>query len=92
MDALASELLLRAESVAGVLHSLDRQLDSTTFEGPAAMRLREEMLRRRRRGERTARELEDAAYLLKRHAVGIRDEIAELQLAARREEDPGMGR
>ena len=88
MEALASELLLRAESVAGIVAALEREVREVrevTFEGPAAARLHEEMMRKRRRAERVAVELQESAHMLKRNAAGVRGEIYQLDLAARRE-------
>lgn len=84
MEALASELLLRAESVAGVAGSLSRQVRGMTFEGPAADRLRDEMEERRRRAERVAAELQETAHTLRRSASAVREQIHELRLAEQR--------
>ena len=89
MEVLASELLLRAESIAGVAASLSRQVRSMTFEGPAADRLRDEMEERRRRAERVATELQETAYTLRRSASAVREQIHELQLAEQRLRERG---
>ncbi len=89
MEALAAELLLRAESVAGIVQSLSRQIDQMTFEGPAARELRERTEDRRRRAERVAGELQGAAHMLKRSAAAVREQIYELQLAQRRTNEEG---
>lgn len=89
MEALASELLLRAESVAGIVAALEREVREMTFEGPAAARLHEEMMRKRRRAERVAVELQESAHMLKRNAAAVRGEIYQLDLAARRERGSG---
>lgn len=89
MEALASDLLLRAEAVAGIAQSLSRQVDQMTFEGPAAVALREHTDDRRRRAENAAAELHDAAQILKARAAAARDEIHEAQLAQRRAEELG---
>lgn len=91
MEALASELRLRAESVAGVVGALERDARAMTFEGPAAIALRDEMVATRRRAERAAADLQETAHMLRRRAAAIRGEIYELDLAARRssESDPG---
>lgn len=84
MEALASELQLRAESVVGIVETLERETHAMTFEGPAAVRLREEMITRRRSAERVAADLQETAHMLRRRAAAIRDEIYDLDLAARR--------
>ena len=84
MEALASELQLRAESMAGIVGTLERDARAMTFEGPAALRLHDEMMSRRRRAERVAADLQDTAHTLRRRAAAIRGEIYELDLAARR--------
>lgn len=86
MDALASELLLRAESIAGIGDSLARRVHAMTFEGPAAERLREEVQERRRRTARVAAELQETAHMLRRSASAVREQIRELQLARRRQQ------
>ena len=92
MEALASELLLRAEAVAGIVGSLEREARVLTFEGPAAAQLRDEMLLKRRRAERAAADLQQSAHMLRRNASAIRGEIYELELAARREREQGPER
>lgn len=87
MEALASELLLRAESIAGIVGSLEREARAMVFEGPAATQLRDEMVVKRRRAERAAAELQQSAHLLRRNAASVRGEIYELELAARRARD-----
>lgn len=89
MEALASELLLRAESVAGIVGSLERDMRALTFEGPAAERLRDGMLQKRRRAERAATDLQESAHMLRRRAAAIRAEIYELELADRRARGEG---
>lgn len=89
MEALASELMLRAESVAGIVSSLARRMDYMTFEGPAADQLRSAMDARRRRAERVAAELQGAAHLLRRSAATVREQIYELELAERRAREQG---
>lgn len=85
MEALASELLLRAESIATVVGSLEKEARALAFEGPAAVHLRGEMAQKRRRAERAASQLQQSAHLLRRSAAGVREEIHELDLAMRRE-------
>lgn len=87
MESLAAELLLRAESIAGIAQSLSRQVHQTTFEGPAAQVLREETEQRRRRTEKVAAELQGAAHMLKRNAAAVREQVYELELARRRAEE-----
>jgi hypothetical protein len=89
MEALASELLLRADSVAGIAQSLSRQVGQMTFEGPAADVLRDGTEERQRRAQRVAVELQEAAYMLKRNASAVREQIYEIQLAARRQQEEG---
>lgn len=89
MEALASELLLRAESIAGIADSLSRRVRAMTFEGPAADRLRDEMEERRRSAERVAAELQETAHMLRRSASAVRDQIHELQLAEQRMRERG---
>jgi len=89
MEALASELLLRAESIAGIVGSLARQADNMTFEGPAAGQLRAAMDERRRSAERVAAELQGAGHALKRSAAAVRDQIHELQVAEARARERG---
>lgn len=91
MEALASELLLRAESVAGIVGSIERQVREMTFEGPAAIRLRDEMTQKRRRAERAAGELQQAAHMLKRNAAVVRGELHQLQVAERRARERDAG-
>ena len=91
MDALASELLLRAESVAGIAESLARRVQTMTFEGPAAERLREGMEQRRRRADRVATELQETAYTLRRSASTVRGQIYEQQLLEKRSRERGDG-
>lgn len=87
MEALATELLLRAESIAGIAQSLSRQTHETTFEGPAAQALREEAEERRRRAEKVASELQGTAHMLRRNAAAVQEQVYELQLAHRRAEE-----
>lgn len=89
MDALASELLLRAESIGGIAESLSRRVRDMTFEGPAARRLRDEMEARRREAEKVAVELQETAYTLRRSASAVRDQVHELQLAEQRMTERG---
>ena len=86
MEALASELLLRAESVAGIATSLSRQVAELTFEGPAADTLRADSEERRRRAERIAGELRDTAHSLRGRAADARDRAHEVELLSRRDE------
>ena len=86
MEALASELLLGAESIAGIAANVSTQVGEMTFEGPAATALRANTEERRRRVERVARELRDAAHSLRGRAADARDRIREAELAARRAE------
>lgn len=90
MEALATELLLRAESVAGVAQSLSRQVGQMTFEGPAADVLRDQTEERRRRAQRLAVELQETAHMLRRNASAAREQIYEIQLAARRQQEDGL--
>ena len=87
MEALASELLLRAESIAGIASSLSSQVGQVTFEGPAAAALRANTDERRLRADRIAGELREAANALRGRAADARDRIHEAGLAARRAED-----
>lgn len=87
MEALASELLLRAESLAGIVGSLEREARAMTFEGPAAARFHDEMVAKRRRAERAAAELQQSAHLLRRNAAAVRGDIYEAELAARHARD-----
>lgn len=87
MDALASEILRRAESIAGIARSLSAQVRDMAFEGPAAATLQANTEERRRRAERVAGELRDAANSLRGRAADARDLIHEAQLAARRAEE-----
>lgn len=87
METLAAELLLRADSIAGIGQSLSRQAHETRFEGPAAQVLLEETEDRRRRAEKVATELQGAAHMLKRNAAAVREQIYELQLARRRAQE-----
>lgn len=91
MEALASELQLRAQSIAGVLESLDRQVEAMTFLGPAGDRLRAEMQERRKEAERVATDLLGAAHALRRGAVSVREQVHELQIARLRAEREGRG-
>lgn len=91
MEALASELLLRADSVAGIVSSVERHARDIAFEGPAAVRLRDELMHQRRRAERSAAELQEAAHTLKRSAAAIRSEMHELDIAERRARDRETG-
>ncbi len=83
MESLAAELLLRAESIAGIAQSLSRQAEQMTFEGPAATLLREQTQERRRRAERVAGDLQRAAHTLKRRAADLREQIYQAELAHR---------
>ena len=87
MEQLASELTLRAESIAGITTSLARQVEGMTFEGPVADRLRLQMEERRRRAEQLATELQGAARTLRRSAATVREEIHEIEIAAARARD-----
>ncbi len=89
MESLASELLLRAESVAGIVVALEREAREIVFEGPAAARLRDEMMNKRRRAERVAIDLQESAHMLRRKAAAVRNEIYQLDLAARRARERG---
>ena len=84
MESLASELLLRAETVAGTAQGLSRQVDEMTFEGPAAAALREQTADRRRRAQKVASDLTGLAELLKVRAAEARDGIDQVQAARRR--------
>lgn len=91
METLASELVLRAESIAGISESLRRGVSAMTFEGPAADRLREDMEERRRRADRVATELQETAHTLRRSASALRDQIYEQQLVEKRLRERGNG-
>lgn len=85
MRTLAAELTLRAESIAEVARSLARRVDAMTFEGPAAVQLRDEMNDRRRRADRAALELQEASLALRRGAAQVEDRIDEARAALARE-------
>lgn len=89
MERLASTLLLRAESIAGIADSLDRQVEAMTLVGPAGDQVRSDMDARRRRAHRVAQELQEMAHTLRRNAASVREQLYELQLAEarRREQD-----
>ncbi len=90
MEVLASELLLRAETIGAAAQSLARRVDAMSFEGPAAAELRQKMTERTRRAERVAVQLQERAVALRRAAGRAHDEIAELRrLQARRAEEGG---
>lgn len=91
MEQLAAELTQRAEAVAEIGISLERQAEMVTFEGPAAERLRADMERRRRRARGIAEQLQAAAHTLRRGAASVREQIYELELAERRRRDEGDG-
>lgn len=84
MESLASELLLRAEALAGVAQTLSRQVEEMTFEGPAAGELRERTADRRSRAQRVVSDLNGLAELLKSRAAEARDEIDHARSAQRR--------
>ena len=87
MEELASELTQRAEAVAEVGRSLERQAKAVTFEGPAAERLRADMERRHERARSAAERLQTTAHVLRRGAASVREQIYELELAERRHRD-----
>lgn len=87
MESLASELTLRAESIAGIAISLSRQVEHMTFVGPAADQLRSDMDARRRRAERVAGDLKGAAHSLRKSAATVREQLYELRLAEARRKD-----
>ena len=87
MESLASDLMLRAEAVAGIAQTLSRQVDEMTFEGPAASELRERTADRRRRAQRVVSDLTGLAELLKTRAAAARDEIDQTRAAQRRAEE-----
>jgi hypothetical protein len=75
MEALAAELLRRADSITGAAESLSNQADGATFEGPAARRLRDATKERRATAGRMAEALEETALLLKRSALDCREQL-----------------
>lgn len=79
MEALAAELLLRAETIGGAAQSLARRVEAMSFEGPAAAGLRQKMTDRTRRAERVALQLQERAVALRRAAGRAHDEILELR-------------
>ena len=87
MESLASELMLRAESIAGIATSLARQVEQMTFVGPAADQLRSDMDTRRKRAERVAGELQGAAHSLRKSASTVREQLHELRVAEDRRKD-----
>ncbi len=89
MESLASDLMLRAEAVAGIGQTLSRQVDSMGFEGPAAAVLREHTSDRRRRAEEVAAELHGLAEILKGRAAEAREDIYQARAAQRREREQG---
>ena len=89
MEQLASELTQRAEAVAEVGRSLDRQAKVVTFQGPAGERLRADMERRHDRARGIAERLQAAAHSLRRGAATVREQIYELELAEQRRRDEG---
>ena len=89
MEELATELSQRAEAIAEVGRSLDRQTKSVIFEGPAAERLRADMERRRERSRAAAERLQAAAHLLRRGAADVREQLYEIELAEQRSRDEG---
>ena len=89
MEQLASELTQRAEAVAEVGRSLDRQAKAVTFEGPAAERLRADMERRHERARAIAQRLQAAAHSLRRGAASVREQTYEFELAERRRREEG---
>lgn len=87
MEQLATELTQRAEAVAEVGRSLERQATSVTFKGPAAERMRADMRRRHDRARSAAERLQNAAHALRRGAASAREQIYELELAERKRRD-----
>lgn len=87
MESLASDLLMRAEAVAGIAQGLSHQVDEMSFEGPAAVVLREQTSDRRRRAQRVASDLSRLAELLKGRAAEARDEIDQTRSAQRRAQE-----
>ena len=87
MESMASDLLLRAEAVAGIAQGLSRQVDEMTFEGPAAAALREQTADRRRRAQKVVSDLTDLAELLKVRAADAREGIDQAQAALRRAQE-----
>lgn len=90
MEALASDLLLRAEAVAGIAHSLSRQIAEMTFEGPAATELRERTTDWRRRAQKVAADLHGLAQILKGRTAAAREDIYQAQTAQRRARELGQ--
>jgi hypothetical protein len=84
MRVLARSFSTSAEEIAVRAQELERRFERMAFEGPAADRLRERMLQRRRRAEHAGRELLEAANLLARMAGQVEDEIALAERQQRR--------
>ena len=87
MEAFASDLVLRADAVAGVARSLSRQVEEMAYEGPAALQLREQTADRRRRAQKVVSDLNALAELLKVRAAEARGEIEHAQAAQRRDRE-----
>jgi hypothetical protein len=79
----ARTIRFRAEKLAALAAQLQGHVDRTEFEGPAAWRMRAEMLDRRHRADKMAAKLNDLAALMARSAAWLeqaqRDEQIRLQ-------------
>lgn len=79
MRVLARRMRALAQEMSSRMEDLSRRTEGTTFEGPAAQRLSEDMDRRHSRVEGAARRLLDASMTLLRSAGEVEAQIAELR-------------
>ena len=76
MRAEAASARVRAEQIAAIAQSLETQVESTEYEGPAADAFRPAMLDRTNRANQAASTLEDVAGVLNTSAAQVEQEQA----------------